>query len=73
MEIYKEIKIYPDDHYGFSVENDRKDVGGEGITIQSFDLEKNGVRKNPQYLCLNDDEALAIADAIYELLKENKN
>jgi uncharacterized radical SAM superfamily protein len=66
LEIYKEIKIFPNMHYGFSVENYRRDVGGQGITIESFDFVK-GHKQNIQGVYADKQTAVAIAKAILEL------
>lgn len=69
LEIYREIKIFPNIHYGFSVEDFRRDVGGEGITIESFDFVK-GHKQNIQGIYTDKQTAVAIAKAILELCED---
>lgn len=70
MQINKEIEIILDHrHYGYSVANWDKEVGCDGITIQSFDISKNG-RENSRYITMDKKVAIAIANAILELCNE---
>lgn len=66
MDKYIEYKFFPDEEYGFSVEDYRKDVGGDGITIESFDFIE-GKKENILYVCMSKEEAIEIANAILEL------
>lgn len=68
LEKYKEIKIFPNVDYGYSVEDSHKDVGCEGITIESFDWIK-GNKESVHRVCLDRESALEVADAIYELCR----
>jgi hypothetical protein len=69
LEIYREIKIFPDIHHGFSIEDFRKDVGGQGITIESFDFVK-GHKQNVTGIYTDKKTAVAIAKAILELCED---
>jgi hypothetical protein len=69
MEKYTEIKIFPAADYGYSVEDYHKDVGDEGITIESFDFIK-GERESVNRLCLDKKAAIEIAKAILELCEK---
>lgn len=66
IEKYKEIKIFPSSDYGYSVEDFHKEVGGVGITIESFDLIKCK-RENIHRVCMDKESAVEIAKAILEL------
>ena len=67
IEVYKEIKIIPNSNWGISVENFRIDIGIDGITISTYDIE--GDRKASKlYVCMDFDEAEKVRDAITELL-----
>ena len=66
IEKYKEIKIFPSSDYGYSVEDYHKEVGDDGITIESFDLIK-GKRENIHMVCMDKESAVEIAKAILEL------
>lgn len=69
MQINKEIEIIPDRYYGYSVANWNKEVGCDGITIQSFDISKTG-RENSRHITMDKKVAIAIANAIFELCNE---
>jgi hypothetical protein len=67
IEIYKEIKIFPSPDYGLSVENFNVGVGGEGITISTYDYIK-GKKENVRHVSFDTETAKHIADAIVELV-----
>jgi len=67
IEIYKEIKIFPIHDYGVSVENFNIEVGGEGITISTYDYIK-GKKENIRHISIDIETAKHIADAIVELV-----
>lgn len=69
MQKYTEIKIFPDSYYGYSVEDYRKDVGVDGITIESFDSNK-GEKENVQYICMDRQVAVEVAKAILQLCEQ---
>ncbi len=69
METYTEIKIFPCQDYGYSVEDYNMDIGDDGITISSFDYGKKG-KENIQYLCMNREVAEQVAHAILKILNK---
>ena len=68
-EITHQIRIQPDRHYWFTVENIYLDVGGDGLTISCWHC-NDGEEKRDKYVCINKDAALDVADAIYKLFKK---
>jgi hypothetical protein len=72
-EVYKEIKIFMGQTYGISIENFRKDVGGDGITIANFEIDKSQkMNYNGGMVCLTIEEAKLVLEHIGELLKGYK-
>jgi hypothetical protein len=69
MDISTKITIH--DHIGFwfEVEDTHVDAGCEGCTISYWDEDSRGASKRRSYVCMNKEEALAVADAIYKLFK----
>ena len=66
LEITNQVRLqsYPD--YWYTVEDTHIDVGCEGCTISIW---SDGERDH--HICMNEEEALAIADAIYKFFKGN--
>ena len=64
MEINTQIRIQQHEGYYYTVEDTHLDVGCEGCTISIWADGKRG-----EYICMDKEEALAIADAIYKLFK----
>lgn len=60
------INIFPGKEWHYSVEDTNIEVGCSGCTISYWYDQK---RKN--YIMMTNDEALALADAIYKLFKKN--
>ena len=71
MEIYTEIKIFTGPDYGYSVEDYHKDVGGDGITIESFDY-ISGQKQNCLRVCMDKKSAIEVAKAILKICDKNK-
>lgn len=67
IEITNQVCIQQHEDYWYTVEDTHLDAGGEGFTISywEFDKEKGDIRI--QHICMNKEEALAIADAINKL------
>ena len=74
--ISTQIRIQQYDDYWYTAEDTHLDVGCEGFTISyweaenemaAFDEEKG--EKRVRHICMNEKEALAVADAIYKLFK----
>ena len=65
MEISTQIRIQQHEGYSYTVEDTHIDAGCEGCTISTW------VDKREEYICMDKEEALAIASAIYKLFKNN--
>ena len=72
-EITNQVRIQSHTDYFYTVEDTHLDVGGEGCTISCWELPSgvNMSEKRVQHICINEDEALAVASAIYKLFKKN--
>lgn len=69
IEQYTEIKIFTHRDYGYSVEDYHKEVGGDGITIESFEF-IGGEKKSIKMICLDEESAVLVAEAILKLCKK---
>ena len=67
------INILPDEEWYYSVEDTNIAVGCGGCTISYWELPSgvNTSDKRIQHICMGEEEALAVADAIYKLFKKN--
>jgi hypothetical protein len=65
IEISTQIRIQQHEGYWYTVEDTHLDVGCDGCTISIWS------DKRDHYICMDQEEALAIADAIYKLFKKN--
>ena len=74
--ISTQIRIQQYEEYWYTAEDTHLDVGCEGFTVSywevanefaAFDEEKG--EKRVRHICMNEKEALALADAIYKLFK----
>jgi hypothetical protein len=70
IELTNQVRIQKDIDFWYTVEDTHLDVGCEGCTISYWEFEKNIGYKRHQHICMGQEEALAIADAIYKLLKK---
>lgn len=70
IELTNQVRIQKDVDFWYTVEDTHLDVGCEGCTISYWEFEKNIGDKRHQYICMGQEEALAIADAIYKLFKK---
>jgi hypothetical protein len=66
MEISTQIRIQQHEGYWYTVEDTHLDVGCPGCTISIW-----GDGERDHHICMDKEEALAIADAIYKLFKKN--
>jgi hypothetical protein len=62
--ISTQIRIQQYEEYWYTAEDTHLDVGCEGFTISYWQYDKR-----VQHICMNKEESLAIADAIYKLFK----
>jgi hypothetical protein len=71
LEISTQIRIQEHEEYWYTVEDTHIDVGFTGCTISGWGHYEGKGDKRDNYVCMEKDEALAIADAIYKLFKGN--
>ena len=71
VEITHQIRIQQYEDFWYTVEDTNIDIGFDGCTISYwvYDVEKGD--KRVQHICMNEEQALAVADAIYKLFKKN--
>ena len=67
--ISTQIRIQQYESYWYTAEDTHLDVGCEGFTVSHWEYDKEKGVKRIQHICMNKEEALAIADAIYKLFK----
>ena len=65
IEISTQIRIQQHEGYWYTVEDTHLDVGCDGCTISIWG------DKRDHYICMDKEEALAVADAIYKLFKKD--
>lgn len=65
IELTIQIRIQQHQDYWYTVEDTHLDVGCDGCTISVWG------DKRDHYICMDKEEALAVADAIYKLFKVN--
>lgn len=73
LKITNQVRIQNSSFYWYTVEDTHLDVGCEGCTISYWELPA-GVNKSDKrmnHICMNQEEALAVADSIYKLFKGN--
>ena len=71
IEITNQVRIQEHQDYWYTVEDTHIDVGCEGCTISYWEFDKEKGHKRIQHVCMGEEEALAVADAIYKLFKKN--
>ena len=71
IEITNQVRIQSYPEYWYTVEDTHLDVGCEGCTISYWEFDKEKGHKRIQHVCMGEEEALAVADAIYKLFKKN--
>jgi hypothetical protein len=73
IELTNQVRIQQNQDFWYTVEDTHLDVGCDGCTISYWELPSgvNTSDKRLQHICMNKEEALAVADAIYKLFKEN--
>jgi hypothetical protein len=72
-EITNQVRIQSHTDFWYTVEDTHLDVGCDGCTISNWVLPSgvNTSEKRVNHICMNKEEALAVADAIYKLFKKN--
>jgi hypothetical protein len=71
VEITHQIRIQQYEDFWYTVEDTHLDVGCDGCTISYCVYTKDTGDERVQHICMNEEQALAIADAIYKLFKKN--
>ena len=71
IEITNQVLIQEHEDFWYTVEDTHLDVGCPGCTISYWEFMKDTGDKRIQHICMSDEEALAVADAIYKLFKKN--
>lgn len=69
--ISNQVRIQPQPNLGywFTVEDFHIGAGCDGLTISSWEANE-GKEKRHEHVCVDEESALAIADAIYKLFKK---
>lgn len=68
-EILNQVRIPLGPNCWFTVEDRYLDLGCDGLTISYWEMNE-GKEQRRDYLCIDGEAALAIADAIYKLFKK---
>jgi hypothetical protein len=71
IEITNQIRIQEHSDFWYTVEDTYLDVGCDGFTFSYWEFVKDTGDKRIQHICMNEEQALAVADAIYKLSKKN--
>lgn len=71
IEITNQIRIQKHEEFWYTVEDTHLDVGCDGCTISYWYEDKNRGEKRDTYICMGEEEAVALADAIYKLFKKD--
>ena len=71
VEISNQVRIQQYEGFWYTVEDTHLDVGCDGCTISYWENMVITGDKRLQYICMNEEQALGIADAIYKLFKKN--
>jgi hypothetical protein len=72
IEITNQVRIQCNTQYWYTLEDINIDVGfGGGCTISYWEFMNGTGDKRVNHICVNEEEALAISDAIYKLFKKN--
>ena len=71
IDITQQVRIQQHKDFWYTVEDTNIDIGFDGCTISYWEFVKDTGDKRVQHICMEQDEALAIADAIYKLFKKD--
>lgn len=69
LEITNQVRIQSYEDHWYTVEDTHLDVGGSGCTISYWEFQKHVGDKRVTHICMNEDEALAVASTIFKLFK----
>jgi hypothetical protein len=67
MEITNQVRIQEHIDYWYTVEDLHLDVGCPGCTISYWEYDKEKGDKRVQHICMSEEEAIAVANAIHKL------
>ena len=70
-EITNQVRIQSHTQYWYTVEDTHLDVGCEGCTISYWEFMNDTGDKRVNRICIDKEEAVAIASAIYKLFGKN--
>jgi len=71
IEISNQVRIQQYEDFWYTVEDTHIDAGCEGCTISYWENVVVAGDKRLQHICMNEEQALAIADTIYKLFKKD--
>jgi len=71
VKITNQIRIQQNEDFWYTVEDTHLDVGCDGCTISYWEFLKDTGDKRIQHICMDKEEAVAVADAIYKFFKKN--
>jgi len=71
IEITNQVRIQSHTDYWYTAEDTNIDVGCDGFTISYWEFMKDTGDKRVTHISMNEEEALAVADAIYKFFKKN--
>ena len=69
IDITTQIRIQQHEGYSYTVEDNHIDAGCEGFTVSYWEYNKEKGYKRVQHICMEKEEALALAAAIHKLFK----
>lgn len=70
IKITNQVRIQEHEYFWYTVEDTNLDVGCDGCTISYWEFRTDVGEKRIHHICMNTEEALAVADAIYKLFKK---
>jgi hypothetical protein len=70
-EITNQVRIQSHTDYWYTAEDTNIDVGCDGCTISYWEFMKDTGDKRVNHICMEKEEALALADTIYKFFKKN--
>ena len=71
IELTTQIRIQAHQDFWYTVEDTHLDVGCDGCTISYWEFDNEKGDKRIRHICMEKEESLALADAIYKLFKVN--
>jgi len=64
-----QIRIQQHQDFWYTAEDTHINVGCEGFTVSMWEYDKEKGDKRVEHICMGEEEALALADAIHKLFK----